>query len=166
MNPTTNAFSYLLDNGDHARRSLSSSEDIVSSSCKWAEGELEAFLDIISTHKLQKPLMRKRNGKIFYLISQKMAKRNFSQLPDRLRLKFHDLKRQYAKARKTGESVEHFDELHALFQNSYPSADNSRAAELDTADSIDSDEDEMEPPMTTETDTEGRSQFCHSVITS
>lgn len=155
-----------LDDGDQARRSLSSSEDIVPNSCKWADGELEAFLDIINTDKLQEQLMHKQNGKIFYLISRKMAKRNFSQLPDRLRLKFHQLKREYIKARKTGESLEHFNELHALFGNSYQNRDSSRGGELDTADSIDSDEEEMEPPMTSETDSEGKSLSGQAIINS
>lgn len=142
--------SSILDNGEHAGRTYAGP----AINRKWAEGELEAFLEIISAHNLQASLLRKRNGKAFYLLSREMAKRDFSQLPDQLRLKYHQLRRQYAKARKSGESLAHLDELQTLFD------DNNRGGgqEVDSAHSLDSGEEEFDAPMSSESESESMHQ--------
>ncbi|XP_034479190.1 uncharacterized protein LOC117785341 [Drosophila innubila] len=117
--------------------------------CKWAEGELDAFLNIITTHKLQTPLLRKRNAKVFKLISREMAKRQFVKRPDQLRIKYHQLRRQYAKAKNGGETFEHFEDMHALLNDSI------RHGESSDSDSIDSGEEDGDARIASGSDSEG-----------
>lgn len=150
--------SSTLDNGDHSGRTCSGQ----AINRKWAEGELEAFLEIINAHNLQSSLLRKRNGKAFYLLSREMAKRNFSQLPDQLRLKYHQLRRQYAKARKSGESLAHLDELQALFDDTKRGG----GQEVDSANSLDSGEEEFDAHMSSESESESRYRVLAGLLIS
>lgn len=81
---------------------------------KWAEGEVDIFLDIISSMGLQSALLRKRNAKIFKLLSKEMAKRSFEKAPEKLRIKFQHLRRQYNKAKNGGDTFEHYEAMHQL----------------------------------------------------
>ncbi|KAH8370677.1 hypothetical protein KR093_004682, partial [Drosophila rubida] len=120
--------------------------------CRWAEGELEAFLNIITKHKLQSPLLRKRNAKVFKLIAREMAKLNFHKRPEQLRIKYHQLRRQHAKAKNSGEHFEQFADMHTLLNESLQQEESD---ELDS-DSVDSgEEDEGDAPQVTGSDSEG-----------
>ncbi|KAH8403861.1 hypothetical protein KR215_004344 [Drosophila sulfurigaster] len=128
--------------------------------CKWAEGELEAFLHIITKLKLQTPLLRKRNAKVFKLIAREMAKRNFLKRPEQLRIKYHQLRRQYAKAKNGGEVFEHFAEMEALLNDSLQQPQQEESDEMDS-DTVDSGEEEdgEAPLLATGSDSEGSIQL-------
>ncbi|EDW09358.1 uncharacterized protein Dmoj_GI20463 [Drosophila mojavensis] len=130
--------------------------------CKWADGEVETLLNIIITHKLQTPLLRKRNAKVFKLLAREMAKRNFIKRPDQLRVKYHQLRRQYAKAKDGGESFEHYEEMHALLNGSLQHGESS-AGEGET-DSNDSGEEEADVALGSDSESEGA--LVHAVIPS
>ncbi|XP_062136592.1 uncharacterized protein LOC133845943 [Drosophila sulfurigaster albostrigata] len=123
---------------------------------KWAEGELEAFLHIITKLKLQTPLLRKRNAKVFKLIAREMAKRSFLKRPEQLRIKYHQLRRQYAKAKNGGEVFEHFAEMEALLNDSLQQPQQEESDEMDS-DTVDSGEEEdgEAPLLATGSDSEG-----------
>ncbi|XP_030558076.1 uncharacterized protein LOC115760739 [Drosophila novamexicana] len=121
--------------------------------CKWAEGEVEAFLNIIIKHKLQAPLLRKRNAKVFKLLAREMAKRGFAKRPDQLRVKYHQLRRQYAKAKNGGETFEHFEDMHALLNGSVQHGESS-AGERES-DSNDSGEEDVDAAIGSESESEG-----------
>lgn len=140
----------VLANDENTNRS-STSTGKLQQRCKWAEGELEAFLNIISTHKLMTPLLRKRNANVFKLISKEMAKRNFVKRPDQLRIKYHQLRRQYAKAKNGGETFEYFENMHALLNDSIQHGESS------DSDSIDSGEEDGDVPIASGSDSEGNS---------
>lgn len=123
------------------------------SRCKWSDGELKAFCDIVTTLKLQAPLMRKRNEKVFKVISREMAKRNFVKRPDELRDKYDQLKRQYAEAKKGGESIDQFEDMHALLNGSIQNGESS-GGELES-DTIDSGEDDNNAHMESGSESEG-----------
>ncbi|KAH8285571.1 hypothetical protein KR054_011077, partial [Drosophila jambulina] len=86
------------------------------SRCRWTDEEVDSFFGIISQLKLQTPLRKTRNAKVFKVISREMAKRNCPKSAKQLRIKYHQLRRQYARARNGGESFEHFAEVHELVQ--------------------------------------------------
>ncbi|EDW02154.1 uncharacterized protein LOC6560566 [Drosophila grimshawi] len=132
--------------------------------CKWAEGEVEAFLGMITTLKLQTPLLRKRNAKVFKLLSREMAKRHFAKRPDQLRVKYHQLRRQYAKARNGGDSFEHFEEMHALLNGTLQQAESS-GAELES-DSNESGEEEGDAAAAGGLDSESESALISAAIPS
>lgn len=75
---------------------------------------MDVFLEIITSMGLQSALLRKRNAKIFKLLSKEMAKRFFDKPAEKLRIKFQQLRRQYNKARRDGESFEHYEVMHRL----------------------------------------------------
>lgn len=140
-------------NGDNTNRSTGSTSKMPLR-CKWAEGEVEALLNIIITHKLQAPLLRKRNAKVFKLLAREMARRNFIKRPDQLRVKYHQLRRQYAKAKNGGESFEHFEDMHALLNGSLQHGESS-AGEGDS-DSNDSGEEDGDVALGSDSESEGR----------
>ncbi|XP_023160528.2 uncharacterized protein LOC111592515 isoform X2 [Drosophila hydei] len=142
-----------LVNGDNTNRSTGSTSKMPLR-CKWAEGEVEALLNIIITHKLQAPLLRKRNAKVFKLLAREMARRNFIKRPDQLRVKYHQLRRQYAKAKNGGESFEHFEDMHALLNGSLQHGESS-AGEGDS-DSNDSGEEDGDVALGSDSESEVR----------
>ncbi|KAL7736942.1 hypothetical protein ACLKA6_008807 [Drosophila palustris] len=146
------AHTLLLEaNDDNTNRSLAATVKMPQR-CKWVDGELEAFLNIINTHKLQSSLLRKRNAKVFKLISREMGKRNFVKSPEQLRIKYHQLRRQYAKAKNGGETFEHFEEMHALLNESMQRG----GSDSDSDNSIDSgDEEDGDAPIASGSDSEG-----------
>lgn len=75
---------------------------------------MDIFLDIITSMGLQSALLRKRNAKIFKLLSKEMGKRSFDKAPEKLRIKFQHLRRQYNKAKNGGDTFEHFEAMHQL----------------------------------------------------
>ncbi|EDW72395.2 uncharacterized protein Dwil_GK20739, isoform A [Drosophila willistoni] len=105
--------------------------------CKWADGEVETFFDIIRTLKLQSHLKTKRNDKVFKLIVREMNKRGYQKKPDQLKIKYHQLRRQYARAKSVDEGsglFEHFEALHELVDENRSEQEmenDSSAAEID-----------------------------------
>ncbi|KAH8299293.1 hypothetical protein KR044_000143, partial [Drosophila immigrans] len=122
--------------------------------CKWAAGELEAFLSIVNKLKLQSPLLRKRNAKVFKLLAREMAKLNFHKRPEQLRIKYHQLRRQYAKAKNGGEHFEHFADMQALLSD-VVQPEESEDLDSDSVDSGEEDADEGDAPLATPSDSEG-----------
>ncbi|KAH8253913.1 hypothetical protein KR032_007559, partial [Drosophila birchii] len=84
--------------------------------CRWTDEEMESFFGIINQLKLQTPLRKTRNAKVFKVIAREMAKRNCPKSPKQLRIKYHQLRRQYVRSKNGGESFEHFAEVHDLLQ--------------------------------------------------
>ncbi|BFG03720.1 uncharacterized protein DMAD_02909 [Drosophila madeirensis] len=82
--------------------------------CKWAEGEVDVFLDLITSMGLQAALLRKRNAKVFKLLSKEMAKRQYIKGPDKLRIKFQLLRRLYNKAKNGGDTFEYYEAMRKL----------------------------------------------------
>ncbi|KAH8416197.1 hypothetical protein KR222_010517, partial [Zaprionus bogoriensis] len=124
--------------------------------CKWAECELQAFLDIIGELKLQAQLLRKRNAKVYKLIAGEMAKRSYVKSPEQLRLKYQQLRRQYAQAQAAGDggsaSLPHYAQLQALLEC------DSSGGELysgESHDSAEEPEEELDAAMGTESESEG-----------
>ncbi|XP_041447716.1 uncharacterized protein LOC111076807 [Drosophila obscura] len=108
----SNLSSYADDDGDDAMDTASSMPSNVR--CKWAEGEVDVFLDLISSMGLQAALLRKRNAKVFKIISKEMAKRQYTKGPDKLRIKFQLLRRLYNKAKNGGDTFEHYEAMRKL----------------------------------------------------
>ncbi|XP_017836257.1 uncharacterized protein LOC108595514 isoform X2 [Drosophila busckii] len=110
-----------INNSNHCSSSLSKH----ALRCRWAHGEVGVFLNIINKLKLQGPLLRKRNAKVFKLVSREMAKMNIVKRPDQLRIKYHQLRRQYAKSKTDGEPFEYFQQMHELINAKVSDAEES-----------------------------------------
>lgn len=116
--------------------------------CRWTDVEVESFFGIINQLKLQPPLRKTRNAKVFKVISREMAKRNCPKSPKQLRIKYHQLRRQYARARNGGESFEHFAAVHELLQGNEGS---DFEAEMESESDA-----EVEEDLVSESEGEGR----------
>lgn len=125
------------------------------SRCKWTSAEVETFLEIIHQLKLQAALRRARsNAKVFRMVSREMSRRNCPKSPKHLRVKFHQMRRQYARARNGGEPFEHFEAVHELMQGEDVSDLDEEALESNS----DMEADEDQSGMISETEGDGR---CH-----
>lgn len=97
---------------------------------------MELFLGSIYQLKLQAQVHGKRNAKVFKVIAKEMAKKGYSKSAQQLQTKYHQLRRQYVRARNGGEPFDHFEALHELFQASgasdlEPEPDSDSEAEID-----------------------------------
>ncbi|XP_068146006.1 uncharacterized protein [Drosophila tropicalis] len=111
----------------------------INARCKWAEGEVDVFLDLITSMGLQTALLRKRNAKIFKLLSKEMSKKNYIKGPDKLRIKFQLLRRLYNKVKNgSDESFEHFEAMRKVLD---PTEEEAAMAEGDGNFSSSSDSD-------------------------
>ncbi|KAI8038434.1 hypothetical protein M5D96_008332 [Drosophila gunungcola] len=103
--------------------------------CKWTDEEVEFFLGIVHQMKLQSPLRKARNEKVFKVVSRAMGKRNCPKTPKQLKIKFQQLRRQ----RSGGEPFEHFEAVHELLQGN---GDSDLEAELESDSDGEADEDQ------------------------
>lgn len=98
---------------------------------------MDIFLETITTLGLQSALLRKRNAKIYLLLSKELAKRSIDKPAEKLRIKFQQLRRLYNKARNGGESFEQFKTMHKLLSHKIvenktnPDANSSSGSESD-----------------------------------
>ncbi|XP_052840287.1 uncharacterized protein LOC128254938 [Drosophila gunungcola] len=108
--------------------------------CKWTDEEVEFFLGIVHQMKLQSPLRKARNEKVFKVVSRAMGKRNCPKTPKQLKIKFQQLRRQYVRCRRSGgEPFEHFEAVHELLQGN---GDSDLEAELESDSDGEADEDQ------------------------
>ncbi|XP_002138828.2 uncharacterized protein [Drosophila pseudoobscura] len=102
----------IVTDGDDALDASSSMPSNVR--CKWVDGEVDVFLELITSMGLQAALLRKRNAKVFKLLSKEMAKRQYNKGPDKLRIKFQLLRRLYNKTKNGGDTFEYFEAMRKL----------------------------------------------------
>ncbi|KAH8320527.1 hypothetical protein KR067_004790 [Drosophila pandora] len=137
-NETEQKYAHLLNSdyfGGASQSGLESSTD-KRSRCQWTNEEVELFLGSIYQLKLQAQVHGKRNAKVFKVIAKEMAKKGYSKSAQQLQTKYHQLRRQYVRARNGGEPFEHFEALHELFQASgasdlEPDPESDSEAEMD-----------------------------------
>ncbi|XP_017087128.2 uncharacterized protein [Drosophila bipectinata] len=128
-------YAHLLNSdyfGGASQSALESSTD----KRQWKNEELELFLGVIYELKLQSQLHGKRNSKVFKVIAKEMGKKGCSKSAQQLQTKYHQLRKQFVRARNGGEPFEHFEALHELFQASgasdlEPEPDSDSEAEMD-----------------------------------
>ncbi|XP_016953258.1 uncharacterized protein LOC108026682 isoform X1 [Drosophila biarmipes] len=133
-------YAHLL-NQENANHSGAENNSGKASRCNWTEDEVEVFLGIIHQLKLQSPLRRHRNEKVFKVISREMAKRSCPKSPKELRMKYHQMRRQYQRARNGGEPYEHFQAVHELMQGNGGSDLEEQELESDSDGDAEADED-------------------------
>ncbi|XP_033156401.1 uncharacterized protein LOC117138415 [Drosophila mauritiana] len=145
---TEQKYAHLMNLGN-ANHSVSENSSGKASRCKWTSAEVETFLGIIHQLKLQAALRRAQsNAKVFRMVSREMARRNCPKSPKHLRVKFHQMRRQYAKARNGGEPFEHFEAVDELMQGEDVSDLDEEALESDS----DMEADEDQSGMISETE--------------
>ncbi|KAH8402380.1 hypothetical protein KR009_011778, partial [Drosophila setifemur] len=133
-----------------------------STSCKWTDGEVQFFLGFINKLKLQSPLRIKRNAKVFKAISKAMSRRYCPKTPEQLRIKYHQLRKQYVRALNGAEPFEHFDAIHELVQGSGGASDLEAEIESDSEGEVEADDDMNVLASETEGD-EGMDASCSSI---
>uniref|UniRef100_A0A6P4FSP5 Uncharacterized protein LOC108050790 isoform X1 n=1 Tax=Drosophila rhopaloa TaxID=1041015 RepID=A0A6P4FSP5_DRORH len=149
-NETEQKYAHILDLGNHSNPPVLDNSSGKASRCKWTDEEVELFLGIIQQLKLQSPLRRARNEKVFKVISKEMGRRNCPKTPKQLRIKYHQMRRQYVRTRRNGsEPMEYFEAFHELMQGNEGS---DLEAELETASDGEADEDQSVQISETEGD--------------
>ncbi|XP_017061215.1 zinc finger and SCAN domain-containing protein 29 [Drosophila ficusphila] len=149
-NETEQKYAHLLNSGNENHSVLENNSG-KASRCKWTDEEVESFLGIIQQMKLQSPLQRSRNAKVFKVISREMARKNCSKSPKQLKMKYHQMRRQYVRARNSGESFDHFEAIHELMQGN-DGSDLEGDLESDSDGDGENDEDHFGPISETEGD--------------
>ncbi|KAH8348695.1 hypothetical protein KR084_009940 [Drosophila pseudotakahashii] len=159
-NEAEQKYAHLLSDLGNTNHSVAENSSGGTSRASWTDDEVELFLGIVHQLKLQSPLRRARNEKVFKVIAREMAKRSCPKSPKQLRVKYQQMRRQYVRARKGGEPFEHFQAVHEWMQGNEGSDLEEQELESDS----DGEADEDQSGMISET--EGDDAFdasCSSI---
>ncbi|XP_030385576.1 uncharacterized protein LOC115632513 isoform X2 [Scaptodrosophila lebanonensis] len=102
--------------------------------CKWTDEETEAFINIIINKNYQARLMRSRKAKVFKLLSKEMAKLQYDKSPDKLHIKYNQLKRMYNKSQLSGQLFCHYELVHKMLNSAQTPASSSSESESNDSD--------------------------------